>query len=1202
MSDSNTSSVSRPTSPRTALPDTVRQYRFNWDPASRQPGPESVSGTTTDGRGPDYFNTIPRLGHLNLNSSTATLSFGALPAEWSSSKHGFHAISTVLNNPHKQQAPPKAHSALPAVPPAELPRVRRKDFDPYLCAISSEWERFENAHQPEAGPSTPRPPFSRASSYPTNAKSFPSLDSVPAVFFESNFNLADPGTFATVTEQDGQDPDVDPTALAHSLPLLDKFSHYADTIELHLTHEISLRSSSFFAALSNLHHLQSESSSCLSQISRLRELLQDVDNDMAKKGLEVVEMEKEKSNLKKINDGIEGIKGIVEVSAMARQLISEGQWGDALDIVDDLERTWAAEETHLEKNDVSKSVPLTPVNGRLSPLPATPEETLEAPETPEMLPGKPLSNRQSLAIPLASLQAFSALPGHLRSLTMEIVSSLSNDFSSTLREDLLGRIDVNEGGSPRQMNEALKDRLSLLLEGLVRTKGLRQATSSWRNGALSEDFSAIGGESDTALTSDRRPRNGSEPRAGLGNHLREMTHLDFMKILHATFKSLLRAIEGLQTQGTVIGEVLEAIYKLKYQSSPDPSVQSDLIDILGSVTELAHVMVAKVISIRSEPHTSLPLHEFWEFFNETWSFVIGCEVICRRMVVGLRGVVVGQGKAFLQAFHQTRLTQSAKLVEDEQWNPCDVPLPLQHLADLLVDSAVKDSPELVIQPPQPESTPASPSKSAANGIKSFFSSSPMKTLVASSSSSSFLAGGSHKHLHIEDRAYFTVYATSEVLYLLLDYVKVIVNFGMLVTDTMSRVIEFLKAFNSRTCQVVLGAGAMRSAGLKNITAKHLALASQSLSIMIALIPYVRETFRRHLSSKQAVMLVVFDKLKRDYQEHQNEIHAKLIAIMGERLSAHIKSLRALDWSTLKEGGGANEYIVVLTKETVTLHKVLSRYLSTNVVQDVMTQVFAAVNHRLSEEYTKLELPHAAAKTRLLADARHFYQKIAELKNVGVPSNMLEVVISEKSLPRPTVPSTPARSDSLAVNSAAWGSSTNLRLKGLLSGRGSSFDKVPPIPTSASTPPPSNEINGTNKSGINGRELPLPPPPIQEEGAGGDPPSSGFKQIEVCEPGASESAGPQSGPQQEDEGGQVSTPPTQSPPSEAPSEATTSSEEIRTMATSVPSEGQGPSPPTLDGPSDSSLSKDDVPAEIIQNPRVDGSIPPASASEAVHSAS
>lgn len=57
--------------------------------------------------------------------------------------------------------------------------------------------------------------------------------------------------------------------------------------------------------------------------------------------------------------------------------------------------------------------------------------------------------------------------------------------------------------------------------------------------------------------------------------------------------------------------------------------------------------------------------------------------------------------------------------------------------------------------------------------------------------------------------------------LLVDYLKVIMNLPMLTTDSMSRVIELLKAFNSRTCQVVLGAGAMRSAGLKNITAKHL---------------------------------------------------------------------------------------------------------------------------------------------------------------------------------------------------------------------------------------------------------------------------------------------------------------------------------------------------------------------------------------------
>jgi vacuolar protein sorting-associated protein 54 len=189
-----------------------------------------------------------------------------------------------------------------------------------------------------------------------------------------------------------------------------------------------------------------------------------------------------------------------------------------------------------------------------------------------------------------------------------------------------------------------------------------------------------------------------------------------------------------------------------------------------------------------------------------------------------------------------------------------------------------------------------------------------------------------KHLRIEERSYFTVPATQSMLPLLIDYLKVIVNLSLLTTDTMSRVIEFLKAFNSRTCQVVLGAGAMRSAGLKNITAKHLALASQSLSIVIALIPYVRETFRRHLSPKQAVMLIEFDKLKRDYQEHQNEIHAKLIAIMGDRLSAHIKSLNAIRWDAPPAKPGTNEYMELLVKETVTLHKVLSRYLASAVVE------------------------------------------------------------------------------------------------------------------------------------------------------------------------------------------------------------------------------------------------------------------------------
>lgn len=162
---------------------------------------------------------------------------------------------------------------------------------------------------------------------------------------------------------------------------------------------------------------------------------------------------------------------------------------------------------------------------------------------------------------------------------------------------------------------------------------------------------------------------------------------------------------------------------------------------------------------------------------------------------------------FLQTFHQARISQSAKLVEEEQWNPADVTPSLQRIADILIDSAVRDSPELLLTSPPPTSSTSI--SLPVNGAPS-----PTRSKPNGTSSTS-------KHIRIEDRNYFTVGATTDVLGLLLDYLRVIINLSMLTTETMSRVIEFLKAFNSRTCQVVLGAGAMRSAGLKNITAKHL---------------------------------------------------------------------------------------------------------------------------------------------------------------------------------------------------------------------------------------------------------------------------------------------------------------------------------------------------------------------------------------------
>lgn len=526
-----------PSLPQTPAVPPARPYRFTWDPSTRRPGPESVSGTT-EGRGADYFNQPPPtpfpLGALN--SSTTHLESRSLPNEWSSSKHGFHgtgyinalqahlliidkiAISTVLNNPRKKQAPPKAHSSLPVVPPTELPRVRRKDFDSYLRAISPEWEKFErNTHLGSEGQAqldssalqahgedvTPRPSISSDQPTPRPVhiaqRTIPPLESVPSVFFEQGFNLADPRTFAKVTEQFDDLPATpsssrpssssgltpvdhftDPTSsLSYTPPLLDKFSHYADTVEQHLVREISIRSTSFFAALTNLQDLQSESDVCLDRISQLRGLLREVDEKTALKGLDVVKKGKKVGNVVKIKEVAKGIEGVVEMTRVAKGFVGAGQWGEALTVVEELERLWGGDST----KDVK-------VNGdRLETMLEEDEEDSTSIQQ---------DRKPTIGFPLSALAAFSELPSHLQALTLDIATSLSQELVIVLRHDLEQRVLSSQviksnGYAPdsKVIDETLRDRLKPLLKNLVRTKGLKDAILKWREDVLGEVRSVV---------------------------------------------------------------------------------------------------------------------------------------------------------------------------------------------------------------------------------------------------------------------------------------------------------------------------------------------------------------------------------------------------------------------------------------------------------------------------------------------------------------------------------------------------------------------------------------------------------------------------------------------------------------------------------------------------------------------------------------
>ncbi|KAJ1970999.1 hypothetical protein H4R35_005529 [Dimargaris xerosporica] len=259
---------------------------------------------------------------------------------------------------------------------------------------------------------------------------------------------------------------------------------------------------------------------------------------------------------------------------------------------------------------------------------------------------------------------------------------------------------------------------------------------------------------------------------------------------------------------------------------------------------------------------------------------------------------------------------------------------------------------------------------------------------------------SKKYMEIRGDKFHMVGCSLVLVKILIDYIQCAANIQMLATDVLHRVVEIFKLFNSRVCQVILGAGAMRSAGLKNITAKHIALASQSLGLAVAIIPHVKECLRQIFSAKQETLLVEFDRITRDLQEHQQELHHKLVAIMTERAQFHGKTIQATDWDIKHPGAkdfNPTPNMELLVKETRTLHKVLGNYLSIPVLQQIMSNVLAMYSRKLEEQVAGVVVTTTQGKQRLLADMQYFIGKLSHLDHIEPPKNSLEVMVNNLSI-------------------------------------------------------------------------------------------------------------------------------------------------------------------------------------------------------------
>ncbi|KAL7619653.1 hypothetical protein AAE478_010194 [Parahypoxylon ruwenzoriense] len=210
------------------------------------------------------------------------------------------------------------------------------------------------------------------------------------------------------------------------------------------------------------------------------------------------------------------------------------------------------------------------------------------------------------------------------------------------------------------------------------------------------------------------------------------------------------------------------------------------------------------------------------------------------------------------------------------------------------------------------------------------------------------------------------------------FLQLIGGIPSMTADIVMLLVSYLQMFDSRCRQLILGAGALRSAGLKNITTTHLALTSRALSFIATIIPHI------------------LDKVRRVFQEHRDAIYQKLVEIMASRARMLSKKARETEWCK-ESAEDIRKYMADLVKDTGKLYKALNKYLPERAVVLVMVPVFASYQDQLGEKFKEADPETETGRDCMLRDVNHLIDMLGKVKGFGDLGTYLMKIIEGKEI-------------------------------------------------------------------------------------------------------------------------------------------------------------------------------------------------------------
>ncbi|KAJ2382593.1 hypothetical protein H4S02_005681, partial [Coemansia sp. RSA 2611] len=724
-----------------------------------------------------------------------------------------------------------------------------------------------------------------------SASVLPGIEDIPTIFFEDDFDLRDPAMFDIATQVV-----LGPQAAAAELFAADKssdasaimqesLSAYMDTVEAYLTREISRRSPSFFAALSTLEELHAETDGCIGKIHVLRNDLKKVAYAQCAPGLELVRMRRRRDNIAAVLGDVELLSNLRHVQPTVEELIGSGDCIGALNLITEAQDMIELPGSGKSRREIGKTRAFRLLNARLL-------KSLHSVSS--------FAEQELAAIVLRDMREF--VDDGLSSSSDGLIGRSQVDIyqvnlAMQLTPFICGLVRTGGlGNALKAYRDSLMSETAGLIESLYPSGFPRSRGHAMFNDATQQRILGTAVRGQTLDQFRTMLRQQQELLLLIISHV-GMVRRAILEVLDENRPMVVEPVAGssskLSKKGGSRAEQSPLPLSKQYDSAKAEVLRS-LNDTFDSFMDVAHVRCAKLLNHRSEQNARLSLAGFHSLYMLIHQFITQYESLGGKMCFGLRGTLTAQAKAFLGNFHTEKSRQIQVLIENEQWAQAEVPIDFQNLVNQVVDAAFASKNGTSDESKSPLLLNGDASQPAAVASAASFANSPLalgfqqaeglltrnasmgtsKTPIVLSPESPLSARSMDpavamlaRHdsdaasirsadtagiglMHIGDQAFHVVGCSLVLVKSVVEYLQCAVNIPMLATDVLQRLVEVLKSFNSRTCQVVLGAGAMRSAGLKNISAKHLALASESLSLCIELIPHVKECLRHVMSASQ----------------------------------------------------------------------------------------------------------------------------------------------------------------------------------------------------------------------------------------------------------------------------------------------------------------------------------------------------------------